>query len=266
MRSKISINSLNRDHFTMKHHVYQVYKWTCSKSKKSYIGYTGDGILFRWEKHLLAARSGTNLVFYRAIRKYGAAAWVCSVLYETSDKSLAEKAEKRLIVDQQTLVPNGYNCSLGGTGGNTWFGPNVERRKSALSLANSGVLNANSNGISDEVILDAAEQCWMQHRNWCQGEWLDICELGRLPKHIRPFRFAEFGGGLRGMKQALLARLKTKGIAVDEIKYHRTAAHNQNTANVLRGRVWVTETMTGRSYLARADELTKQNIIKGRSC
>jgi len=250
----------------MKHHCYQVYKWTCTVTNKSYIGYTGDGVLYRWEKHLLAARTGTDYFFYRAIRKYGAAAFCGQVIFETENKKEAEEAERDAIASHKTLAPNGYNCTPGGTGGNTWFGPNVERRKRSLTLCNSGLSNANSSGVSDEQILDAAECCWLAHRNWIQSEWLQLCHDEGLPKHIRPFRFAQFGGGIRGLKFALLQRLRERGEEIDAVKYVRTSSHNQNAAKHLRGKMWVTDTVKQRSYLAPISELGKENVVKGRLC
>lgn len=234
------------------------------KTGKSYIGYTGDGILFRWEKHLLAARTGVDYLFYRAIRKYGAAAWTGTVLVETDNKKDAEAAETLAIIEHQTLAPKGYNCTLGGTGGNTWFGPNVSRRKARLSSVNAGLSNANSSGISDEQILKAAERCWLVHRNWKQSEWLKICHIEGLPKHLRPFRFQKYGGGMRGLKAALLERLKEHGEEVETIKYARTAEHNQNAGRCNRGKIWVTDVANKRSYLAPPTSLTQPNIIKGR--
>jgi len=250
----------------MKHHCYQVYKWTCKITNKSYIGYTGDGVLFRWGKHLLNARAGTDNFFYRAIRKHGAAAFCCQILFETDDRQKAQAAERDAIISYGTLAPNGYNCSHGGTGGNTWFGPNLEKRRHALSLAVAGLSNPNSSGVSDEQILNAAERFWLTHRNWRLGEWLQLCHNEGLPKHICKFRFAQWGGGLKGLKVALLQRLQENGENIDEVKYVRTSSHNHNVAKHLRGKIWVTGTVTRRSYRADVCELNKENIIKGRKC
>lgn len=89
---------------------YIIYKYT-SPSGKSYIGQTNDPKR-RKNSHKHPTNSCIN--FRNAINKYG---WD-NILYETLAENLsleeANLLEERLIIDHNTLAPNGYNLRLGG--------------------------------------------------------------------------------------------------------------------------------------------------------
>ena len=248
----------------MKDSHFKVYCWTNSITKKSYVGYTGDGVQFRWSKHLLRARTGGQTYFDRALRKYDPTHWTCKVLFESLSETEAKKKEVHFISEFVTLAPHGYNSTQGGTGGNTWCGNNLETRKQKCSEIQTGVGNSNYSGITDEEILNTAFDFWIKNENWVLGEWKKLCKEKSIPQHIVKFRFAEYGGGSKGLKAALFIKVNAAGFNVKEIKYIRTQTHNQNTSKCLIGRIWVTNSVTGKSYLAEKQELLKENIVKGK--
>jgi hypothetical protein len=251
----------------MKDVMYRVYCWTSKSSGKSYIGYTGDGVYFRWSKHVLRATTGGKTYFDKAIRKHGVDDWVCKIIFDTHLEHEAKLIEIKMIKELDTLAPNGYNSTPGGSGGNTWFGENVAARKEVLSKSNSGRNNPRAATVIVDDLLVAAIALWKDNGcNWIQSKWFDLCKLKKWPTHLVKWRFSKFGGGLRGLKAAMLDKLKSDGYDISEIKYSATPAHRSKVSKQNLGKIWVTDTAANKSYLAFATELKLDTIIKGRKC
>lgn len=102
--------------------MYIVYKRT-SPSGHSYIGYTKDSLMGRWQTSVKELKDKSTPLAH-AIRKYGADQWKHEVLFETDDVELAHKMEIELIAQFGY-----YNLAKGGSGGNT--GRNGEPAKIA---------------------------------------------------------------------------------------------------------------------------------------
>lgn len=244
---------------------YVVYKWTNAITGKSYIGFTGDGILFRWNKHLLNARSGGDTYFYRSIRKYGSEVWSCIKLFETNNIDDAKSAEIEMIKANNTLSPNGYNSTRGGTGGNTWHGAKLEQRKREFSIRHSGSGNMNANPITDAEIIQHAANCYLQNNNWISAKWKIVQREHKIPLHFVKSRFADFGGGSIGFKVAVQQYIKKEHHINVTLKYVRTKSHNEKLAAKLKGKVWVTNLKTNYSYPADKNEIDNVVIVKGRN-
>lgn len=89
-----------------------VYKYT-SPSGKSYIGQTTYSL---YDRAGLNGRSYQNCsVFYDAIKKYGLENFKIEILDEVEEKDL-ERVESEYIQKHNTLLPNGYNYYLHGSG------------------------------------------------------------------------------------------------------------------------------------------------------
>ena len=86
----------------------QIYKITNKKSNKSYIG--------KEEKNKINYY-GSGIYINRAIKKYGKDNFIKEILQECSSKDELNDAERFWIKKENTLVPNGYNLTLGGDGG-----------------------------------------------------------------------------------------------------------------------------------------------------
>lgn len=95
-----------------------IYKITNTINGKLYIGETAENKpITRWKRHKYSIREGKGCPLLRAaFQKYGEDNFKFEVILEC-------KKDERFILEQQkikefnTLVPNGYNATLGGMGG-----------------------------------------------------------------------------------------------------------------------------------------------------
>lgn len=86
-------------------------------NNKIYIGCTVQTLAGRKRSHKYDAKNGkTNMIFHKAINKYGFENIKWSVLFETFDHSELLKKEQEYIQQYKSLTPNGYNITLGGEG------------------------------------------------------------------------------------------------------------------------------------------------------
>ncbi len=97
-----------------------IYCITNRMSGRRYIGMTVMRLPKRWENHRYAMRKGVKTALYDAMREYGEDAFmiepIASLLPGFTRKELG-KAEQEIILQEGTLVPNGYNLTAGGDGG-----------------------------------------------------------------------------------------------------------------------------------------------------
>lgn len=144
-----------------------IYLITNIQNGKRYIGKTID-IHRRWSQHTSKARTGSNTLLHKAIRKYGAGNFTVEILQETSDDS--NRDEIRWI---QTLLPE-YNLTTGGDGGDTSRSPNyqegMKRRRSFAGPNNNmfGKLGINNPNYgkryeSSEARTQACLDGWNNH-------------------------------------------------------------------------------------------------------
>ena len=96
---------------------FEVYKITNLKTNKIYIGITMQGIENRFKKHINEAMNGSDRYLCKSFRKYGIENFKVELVDDkiNSYKELLEK-EKYYIKKYNTLIPNGYNMTLGGEG------------------------------------------------------------------------------------------------------------------------------------------------------
>ena len=90
-----------------------VYRIRNSCNKKVYIGITSQKLNIRWNRHRYEAKRGVKkIALYNAIRKYG----IENFSIESIDTGISyddlKMKESRYIIDQNSLVPNGYNMIL----------------------------------------------------------------------------------------------------------------------------------------------------------
>lgn len=95
---------------------YSCYMAVCSASQKSYIGITSSGVINRWRGHCRSARRGSNLALHAAIRKYGESAFKVSEIARFKSRGQALDFEVSAIARFKTMLPNGYNMTIGGDG------------------------------------------------------------------------------------------------------------------------------------------------------
>ena len=83
---------------------------------KKYIGKTSHSMRDRQLDHHEYARKDSQWAFHRAIRKYGEASFVWTVLLDDLTDEEALHFEMAYIRNLKTKVPNGYNLTDGGEG------------------------------------------------------------------------------------------------------------------------------------------------------
>jgi len=91
--------------------MYCIYKITCTVTQESYIGLTQD-LLTRLDHHKLPSSECRRL--RNAIQKYGWANFTTNILENNLTLEEANHRECALIVEHDTLSPNGYNLQSGG--------------------------------------------------------------------------------------------------------------------------------------------------------
>jgi len=242
-----------------------VYRVTNVITNKNYIGYTSKSAHARFKEHIKKANSKSAAHFHISIKEHGEHNFNVEVLFETLIKEQAILKEIEFITKFKTLHPNGYNSTLGGEGGNTWGSTCTDQRKNALSARMSGIYNPNAYVCTDDEILQCAIQHYEKYGTWLHSEFLRISKANKYPQHLVKSRFAEFGGGSTGLKNALLIELKKRGHCIDKIVYNRTSEHSKKISAKIAGMVWVTDTVSKKSFLADKEILNKPRILKGRN-
>jgi len=99
--------------------IYTIYKATCKKTGKIYIGYDSKWPKRRYE-HKQSMKDGDQ-VFYRALRKYGWFSFIWEVLYQSKDaEHTLKEMEPFFIRENLSYIhytnSNGYNMTEGGEG------------------------------------------------------------------------------------------------------------------------------------------------------
>lgn len=98
--------------------IWYVYKITCSKNGKAYIGITYRP-RYRWWTHLNQARLGsTQSILHVAMQKYGEDTFSFEIITECASAAEANVCERAQIAQHRTFYKAkcGYNMTLGGGG------------------------------------------------------------------------------------------------------------------------------------------------------
>lgn len=111
-----------------------IYKITNLANNKIYIGQTIHKLTYRWNSHTRAAKRGSKTYFHKAIRKYGKDSFILEQIAEANSKEELNQLEIICIQKYNSLIPNGYNTSTGGDGGDNFTNnPNIELIKKHMS-------------------------------------------------------------------------------------------------------------------------------------
>lgn len=115
-----------------------IYKITNIANGKIYVGQTSKIIEKRFQAHIQKAKAHTNRYLYDAMNHYGYDKFIISQI-EECDNNLLDERERYWISKLNCMIPNGYNMTEGGGGGNTWMNnPHKEETIMKLILANRG--------------------------------------------------------------------------------------------------------------------------------
>jgi len=117
-----------------------VYKAVNKINNKCYIGVT-KALGKRINRHYASAfKENSQLLFPRALRKYGKENFIWEILYEceTKDEGIKKEIEFIKICNSYYVDGFGYNMTHGGEWGDTWLGkkkPHSEDTKKKIGLA-----------------------------------------------------------------------------------------------------------------------------------
>jgi group I intron endonuclease len=90
-----------------------IYKITNTVNSKEYFGQTIQRVK-RWSRHRANARNGTDGPLYNAIRLYGIDKFKFEIICSCDSLDELNKMEEKMILDNNTCCPNGYNIKKGG--------------------------------------------------------------------------------------------------------------------------------------------------------
>lgn len=129
-----------------------IYKITNSINGKTYIGKTTRTMQRRWIEHKTAAKSDAeefdNIVLYKALRKYEIENFVIEPIEQNINILEINEREKYWIKHLNTLIPNGYNMTIGGEGislfdyeeiQNLWLKNNLLTQKEIALMVGCGL-------------------------------------------------------------------------------------------------------------------------------
>lgn len=105
----------------------ELYRLT-SPSNKQYIGIAKNGLHNRFTVHVSEAKSGSMTALHKAIRKYGADAFIKEILV-VSNYEYIKELEIKAIEAFKTMSPNGYNLTVGGDGTNGYSHTDCTKKK-----------------------------------------------------------------------------------------------------------------------------------------
>lgn len=126
---------------------FVIYVHTNRLNNKRYVGWAKwtkgtphDAMTRRWRGHCYDAQHDSELLFHKAIRKYGVDSWTHEVLDVVATKKTAKHIEMLWITQRRSFVcdhpDTGYNMTRGGEGTFEWQPSNVIRQR--MSKAGKG--------------------------------------------------------------------------------------------------------------------------------
>lgn len=147
---------------------YKVYKITCLKNNKVYIGQTYETLDRRLKRHFDFAKLETDTKIYRAIRKYGNENFKIELIEICKNQNELDEREFFWINYYNSCVL-GYNTknSKGKCGGDTLTNhPNITEIRRKLSKSKMGSKNPNSHKVKclnvntkEELFFNSIKEC-----------------------------------------------------------------------------------------------------------
>lgn len=95
--------------------MYNIYKITNDINGMVYIGKTTKPIEARWKQHCYNVRTRNRFELQKAIEKYGEMNFTIEKIDEAATNEEACEKEIFYIKHYNSMHPNGYNCTKGGT-------------------------------------------------------------------------------------------------------------------------------------------------------
>jgi group I intron endonuclease len=176
-----------------------IYKATNSLNGKSYIGQTIYDIEFRKNSHLSEAQRD-NLPFHNALLKYKQY-FKWTILEKCKSKSELDEMEFHYIKQYNTLMPDGYNLTLGGEGSHGRI--TSEKTKQKIGSANKGRIKSKSERNHRRQLM---KKLWAdpnsvfntkEYRNKLRVG----CSIGNMGKTLSKDHKQKIGDSVRGIKR-----------------------------------------------------------------
>lgn len=105
-----------------------IYKITNCITNKVYIGQSKNPSI-RWSQHKIESRKETpQMVINKSMKKHGVNNFIFEVIASCFDMGTANNSETLIIQQENSLIPNGYNVSMGGSNA-----PKTEQWKTMMS-------------------------------------------------------------------------------------------------------------------------------------
>ncbi len=221
---------------------YKIYMHTIKNTGKSYIGYTGKGIIKRLDQHWKNMQRGIDTHFYRALRKYGLASLQTTELATTKSKAEALIMEKKYILQFDTFN-SGYNMTIGGDGGdviNQMSTSRLAKWKQDQKIRSGGLNNGNCSGATDEMLVEHAAKIAKKYGRLTRGMWKSYASSAdvSLPQNIGKSQFRFDGKGFDGLRRAVEISLSLRP---GSLKYiDKSKEHIEKIRATLRDKAWVT--------------------------
>jgi group I intron endonuclease len=246
-----------------------IYKVLNKINGKSYIGQTKNKLSDRQYQHINSALiKDSDMVFHRALKKYGINNFEWNIICECN--TLEELNEKEIFfIDKfKTLVPTGYNISIGGSNLNYWLYIDENRRK----LISAKISNANKGRIqTEEEKRKRSESC----KKSCKGKPLSEeskqklrdANIGKIISEETRRKISAANTGRKRLPISAETRLKLSISHMGKSSIKKgstlTSEHKKKISNALTGRKLTAEhiehSRLGNIGKKRTDE-TKQKI------
>ena len=236
---------------------------------KKYVGVTGKGLLVRLRQHIQLANAGSETFFHRAIRKYGVANIVSTVLFESVSREEAlEKEKDYILMFRSNDQLHGYNLTSGGDGGDCVSMLDGEKKDSwikKLSIRSTGDKNANHSGFTDRELIYAAVKFYITHGTLGCNEWFSYSKQNGYPQHFSKNRF---GGSFKNFVALVKLELDKLGFEYSDLDFDMSKRSyslesRKKISNSISGRKFYNDGI--RNYQIREDDdrIKLLNLKKG---
>ncbi len=251
-----------------------VYRLTNKLTGQKYIGqYSGKDFAPYW---------GSGLYIKRAIRKYGRANFEKEIICECHSRKELNETEMKYILEENTRVPNGYNISPGGEGGDGgWSNHTEEENQKRKALISEAMKQHWQDPVMRQNYLDKIDP--EQRRADAKAMWSDPIKKKEIADKIRgqkrteeqcrriaeaqrgkklseehKQKIGEWGKGRKHSeeeKQAISKALKGNIVRSDEWKQKQSEAHRgipqskesrRKKREASSGRIWLHKDGTSR--------------------
>jgi len=215
---------------------------------KRYVGKTSRSLEVRREEHLKNSRSGSDLYFHRALRKYKPETFEWRVLMSCKNEDDLNKSERICIKMLKTKVLGGYNLTDGGEGA---FGySHSAETKAKMSAAQKGRKHVRSKAYCHKMRLAKMGNCPSLETR----EKLRQAQLGKkIPIEVR----AKMSAAHKGIPKAPEHVAKVAAALKGKPGSFLGRKHSEETKEKMRRKA------TGRRHTTETKELLRQ-VAKAR--